>query len=392
MKVLKCSGLMAFFLVAGCRQENLDQDAAKAGSIAGEGDGESRSAVGELPAAGETSVEESHPAVPASAEQSAEEATNPILAAYTKHAGQGNKDAKEALAGVEEPLKSSPGNGGSPGPVFRLSKAMNLALNTRVFPNRMVRIAIASLVWLPIRMLCRLTCVLTMISAPVDLPAQGPGTRLAFVAPNFSKALFDLDSVFLEPGELRVVTNALAALAANFPGDSRIVPGLRAKALAISLRLDGAHRDSALTLRKLKDGETPSPVAGFDAPAVAVFELWQLAEALDRADASRDDHLLACYLMDIAMLIDPARPGGSARFKKLSKKGKFLGWQDVIAVVNVPLAQPPAEAGPADANPVLPSGKEKILTDEPPVTVEQVQKPEDPQPGPGEETEKATVE
>jgi len=145
-------------------------------------------------------------------------------------------------------------------------------------------------------------------------------------------------------------------------------------------------------LRKLKDGETPSPVAGFDAPAVAVLELWQLAEALDRADASRDDHLLACYLMDIAMLIDPDRPGGSARFKKLSKKGKFLGWQDVVAVVNVPPVQPPAEAGPADARPVPPAGNKKTSTDESPTAVEQAKKPEDPQPVPAEETKKATVE
>ena len=256
----------------------------------------------------------------------------------------------------------------------------------------MVRISIANILWLPTRMLCRFTCALAMIIAAVDLPAQGSGSRVAFVAPNFSKVLFDLDLIFLEPGELRVVTNALAALAANFPDDSRIVPGLRAKALAISLRLDGTHRDSALTLRKLKDGETPSPVAGFDAPAVAVRELWQLAELLDRSDASRDDHVLACYLMDIAMLIDPDRPGGSARLKKLSKKGKFLGWQDVVAVVNVPPVQPPAEAGSADARPVPPAGNKKISTDESPAAVEQAQKPEDPQPAPAEETKKATVE
>ncbi len=256
----------------------------------------------------------------------------------------------------------------------------------------MVRIAAANLVWRPTRMLCRFTCVSAMIIAPASLPAQQPGPKLVFIAPNFSKVLFDMDLVLLEPGELRVVTNALAALAANFPGDSRIVPGLRAKALAISLRLDGTHRDSALTLRKLKDGETPSPVAGFDAPSVAVRELWQLAEALDRADASRDDHVLACYLMNIAMLINPDRPGGSARFKKLSKKGKFLGWKDVITVVNVPLAQAPAEAGPSDAKPLPPAGDKKISTDEPPAAFEKEQKPEDSRPIPAEESGEAKAE
>ena len=40
-KVLKCSALIVLVLVAGCRQENRDQDAAKAGSMAGEQAGES---------------------------------------------------------------------------------------------------------------------------------------------------------------------------------------------------------------------------------------------------------------------------------------------------------------------------------------------------------------
>ena len=266
-------------------------------------------------------------------------------------------------------------------PVFRLSNALNLALYTGVFSNRMVRIPIANPVWLTARMLCRVTCVLTMMIAPAGLSAQEPGARVAFAAPNFSKVLFDIDSILLEPGELRVVTNALSALAANFPGDSRIVPGLRAKALAISLRLDGTHRDSVLTLRKLKDGETPAPVPGFEEPDVAVLELWQLAEALDRPDASRDDHVLACYLMEIAMLIDPDRPGGSARLKKLSKKGKFLGWQDVITVVN----EPPADVRSTDAKPELTTGQGKVITDKEPAAVEKVQKPEDSRPIPVEE-------
>ncbi|MFP6874331.1 MAG: hypothetical protein VCA55_12595 [Verrucomicrobiales bacterium] len=256
----------------------------------------------------------------------------------------------------------------------------------------MVRIYIANPVWLPTRMLCRVTCVLTMLIAPAAMPAQQPGTTVAFTAPNFSKVLFDIDSVFLEPGELRVVTNALAALVANFPGDSRIVPGLRAKALAISLRLDGTHRDSALALQKLKNGETPSPVVGFDAPTVAVRELWQLAEALDRADASRDDHLLACYLMDIAMLIDPDRPGGSTRFEKLSQRSKYVGWQDVIAPANPTPPKIPADAGPGDGKPVPRPENKKILSDEPSVAVEKQQKPADPKPVPAEETGEATVE
>ena len=223
--------------------------------------------------------------------------------------------------------------------------------------------------------------VLAIFVVMTVLPAQEPAPKVAFSVPNFSKVLFDIDSVFMEPGELRVVTNALSALAANFLGDSIIVPGIRAKALAISLRLDGTHRDSVLTLQKLKQGETPIPVPGFEEPDAAALELWQLAEALDRADASRDDHVLACYLMDIAMLIDPDRPGGIARFKKLSKKGKFLGWKDVITVINAPVAI----RKPADTQPEQPAGKQKAITDKKPSVVERVPLPEEAQPVPAGE-------
>ena len=207
------------------------------------------------------------------------------------------------------------------------------------------------------------------------LPAQEPAPEVAFITPNFSKVLFDIDSVFLEPGELRVVTNALSALAANFPGESRINNRLRAKALAISLRLDGTHRDSVLTLQKLQQGETPASVPGFGEPDDVALELWQLAEDLDRADASRDDHVLACYLIDIALLIDPERPGGSARFKKLSRKGKFLGWTDVIAVVD---KTPP----PAAVKPEALQEKEQGTTGNKPATVNRVPKSPDSKPVP----------
>ncbi len=232
--------------------------------------------------------------------------------------------------------------------------------------------------WLPKGMTAAALAMFVVMTA---LPAQEPAPKVTFSVPNFSQVLFDIDSVFMEPGELRVVTNALSALAANFPGDSRIVPGLRAKALAISLRLDGTHRDSVLTLQKLRQGETPVPVPGFEEPDVVALELWQLAEALDRADASRDDHVLACYLMDIATLIDPERPGGSARFKKLSKKGKFLGWQGVIAVTNTPVDI----KKPAGPKPGQPAGKQKAITDKNPAVVERVSRPEEVQPAPAGE-------
>jgi hypothetical protein len=252
---------------------------------------------------------------------------------------------------------------------------MNLAFNTRVFLIPMDRSVIARRICLPFG---RPVFVLAMVAWLAALPAKDPPLRLDFITPNFSKTLFDMDSVFLEPGELREVTNALSALAANFPGDSRIDNRIRAKALAISLRLDGTHRDSVLTLQKLQLGEKPDSVPSFNEPDAAALRLWKLAEALDRADASRDDHVLACYLMDIAMLIDPDHPGGRVRLKELSRKGKFLGWKDVIVEMAKPPVKPPAAVKPERQD----NKDEKVKDDNKAATVDRVPGAENSQPLP----------
>ncbi len=152
----------------------------------------------------------------------------------------------------------------------------------------------------------------------------------AFEVPDFEKKLFELDSVFLEPGEQLRVTDALAALAANFPGYAKVTPDLQAKALALALRLDGVHRPARATLSKLEAGEIPDTVAGFPNPEVAAAALWEVAEAMDVSDAGQDDRLLACYLIDIAMRIDPDRSEGVERFQRLSLAASYNGWQGVI--------------------------------------------------------------
>jgi hypothetical protein len=164
---------------------------------------------------------------------------------------------------------------------------------------------------------------------PMELEAQGSGGS-KFSAPDFEKKLFDLDSVFLETGEQRRATDALAAVASNFPSDPKVGPALQAKALALALRIDGVHREASSALGKLINGETPDRVDGFDTPQAAAAALWEVAEALDVSDAGNDDRLLACYLMDIAVRIDPDREQGLERFQRLSLKGGYSGWKGVV--------------------------------------------------------------
>lgn len=152
-----------------------------------------------------------------------------------------------------------------------------------------------------------------------------------YVEPDFSVPIFDIDSVFLVPAEIREVTGALAALAANFPTNPKIDAGMRARALAVALRLDGLHLHARATNDSLKAAEVPTPVEGYESPQQISVLLWSLAETLDTPDASMDDHRLACYLMDIAARIDPSYEGGLARFQDLMVKGDYKGWRGVVA-------------------------------------------------------------
>lgn len=181
--------------------------------------------------------------------------------------------------------------------------------------------------------------------------------------PDFEKKLFDLDSVFLEGDERRSATDALAAVASNFPGDSKVSADLQAKALALALRIDGVHRGASSALGKLIAGETPDRVDGFETPLHAAAALWEVAEALDVSDAGNDDRLLACYLMDIAVRLDPDREQGLERFQRLSLKGGYGGWKGVVGSSNRPPFKFPRALGggkerprPDGGKPVRPGG------------------------------------
>ena len=171
--------------------------------------------------------------------------------------------------------------------------------------------------------------LLVVVSVWVGLSTPG-APAATFKEPDFDVALFDLDSVFIAPSELSRATSALAALASNFPEDTSVTPDIRARALAISLRLDGVHSASVDALEKLRAGEDTDPVGGYEAPRDATAALWELGEILDVTDATTDDLLLACFLMDIAARIDPEHPGGIERFQRLSLKADFKGWGGAV--------------------------------------------------------------
>ena len=79
--------------------------------------------------------------------------------------------------------------------------------------------------------------VVLAAAVPMGL-AQG---STAFSEPDYGKKLFVREALLLETHEIASVVEALTALASNFPAADEIDHRLRAKALAIALRLDGTH-------------------------------------------------------------------------------------------------------------------------------------------------------
>ena len=74
------------------------------------------------------------------------------------------------------------------------------------------------------RVIC-VACALALSAAASPAQDEGgasPSSAIEFSPPDFLKPLFDIDSVFLEPGEVQSLTEALSAVASNFPGDSRL--------------------------------------------------------------------------------------------------------------------------------------------------------------------------
>ena len=191
--------------------------------------------------------------------------------------------------------------------------------------------------------------------APVATAQDEP-----YAEPNFAKSLFAREAILLETAEVDSVVSALAALAANFPGTGAADNRLRAKALAIALRLDGTQPAAVSVNRLLRSGEVPDRVPDFNTIGDVAEALWETASYLESPEKGKDERVLQYCLVDIAREIDPGNLAESNQYPTRLPASVFPGWAGIVEGADSGFVfeggGPPAEPDP----PVQPSVPDKV--------------------------------
>jgi len=143
--------------------------------------------------------------------------------------------------------------------------------------------------------------LLLLLTAP-------PSQSADFEAPDYLRAPFSGDGVFLEDSDRRRLLDALAALASGYRDLARVDGGLRAKSIALALALDPMDYTVRAAFRSLAEGETPPEIAGFDSLSAASESLWIASEKLAAPPAEPEGTALAPFLMELALLVHPDPP------------------------------------------------------------------------------------
>lgn len=154
--------------------------------------------------------------------------------------------------------------------------------------------------------------------SPVSVSAYDP--------PDFNAEVFSPDGIFLPGDQKTSLLEALAAIASNFPENSRVDDDLREKALALALRLDPLHYHSRLAHRELSKGAKPNPTSYFDSLSVVSETLWTLANQLSLPPFEPEQKRLAPFLMELSLVTHPDPPDERLEAYAGEVGGKSLPW------------------------------------------------------------------
>lgn len=174
-----------------------------------------------------------------------------------------------------------------------------------------------------------LFAVAAALLLPVLSPRQLPALEASL---DFDARLFDADGIFLSEKTRADLLGALAALAANFPGEARIDDDLRAKALALALRLDPLHPASRSAFRARARGTRPDPVVGVEDLASLSEPLWVAASELSARPLDPEGRRLAPYLIELSLLVDPDPPEERLVALGLAGSEKAVAWSPAVVL------------------------------------------------------------
>ena len=170
----------------------------------------------------------------------------------------------------------------------------------------------------------------------------------AYAEPDFEKKLFAREALLLETQEVASVVTALTAIAANFPNAQQVDNELRAKALAIALRLDGTHPAAVATNADLRGGDFPEPLGDFATLDEIAQQLWTTAGYLQSTEKGKDERVLQFCLVEIAREIDPTNLADSNLYPTRLPKRDFPGWSSILRKGSAPAFEFPNPAGDPD--------------------------------------------
>lgn len=222
-----------------------------------------------------------------------------------------------------------------------------------------------------------------LLAAPLSLAQDESG----YVEPDFEKAIFTREALLLESQEVAATVSALAALASNFPDSGLIDHKLRAKALAIALRLDGTHPGAVAANTKLRDGEKPEALSDFTTLEEVAQQLWTSAGYLESPEKAKDERVVQFCIADIARVIDPENLAESNRYPAQLLSSIFPGWGALLGKGSGTEFEFSPEGGDPD-NPPDPDPD----PDTPPDPDPDPDNPPDPDPGPNAGTPTRTAQ
>lgn len=162
------------------------------------------------------------------------------------------------------------------------------------------------------------------------LASLAPVAVRAYDSPDFSVELFAADGILLAEDERSSLLEALAAIASNFPNNTRVDDDLREKALALALQLDPLHHASRTAHRELSLGATPKPTPYFDSLASVSETLWTIGKRLAEPPLDPEERRLAPLLLELSLLTHPDPPDERlADFAGIAGR-EPLPWKDVL--------------------------------------------------------------
>lgn len=163
-----------------------------------------------------------------------------------------------------------------------------------------------------------------------DLFAEEENSQtIDYEKPNLKWQAFDIDKIELASDRKSEIVNALTAIAVATDATMEV----RAKALAITLRLDSLDKRAFMANAMLSQGKKPEPFPeSWGSLKVMADRLWRLADELKEAnDAGEDNYIVAGYLMSIYTAIevdDLDRSYELAVF--LKEKEAEVNWEQIV--------------------------------------------------------------